>query len=58
MIVFIDDILGYSKGWKQHAQLLRTVLKALCGEQCSAKFSKCVFWLSEVESFGPFYFSA
>ena len=52
VIVIIDDILVYSKGWMQHARLLRTVLEALCGEQCSVKFNKCEFWLPRVGFLG------
>ena len=48
IIVFIDDILIYSKTEEEHAVQLRTTLEILRKEQLYAKFSKCEFWLREV----------
>nr|GEW35289.1 putative reverse transcriptase domain-containing protein [Tanacetum cinerariifolium] len=45
MIVFIDDILIYSKNKKEHKEHLRTILKLLKKEELYAKFSKCEFWI-------------
>ena len=45
MVVFIDDILIYSKTPEEHEQHLRIVLKELRKNQLYAKFSKCEFWL-------------
>ena len=52
MIVFIDDILIYSKSWKQHARHLRIVLGTLRYEQLYTKFNKCEFWLPKVGFLG------
>ena len=45
VIVFIDDILVYSKTREQHGEKLREVLETLRRERIFAKFSKCEFWL-------------
>ena len=47
-MVFIDDILMYSKDRKDHDTHLRVVLETLRNEQLYAKMSKCEFWLKEV----------
>jgi len=52
VIIFIDDILIYSKSPQEHAQHLRVVLNILREKQLYAKFSKCEFWLSEVAFLG------
>ena len=52
VIIFIDDILIYSKSPQEHAQHLRVVLDVLRDKQLYAKFSKCEFWLSEVAFLG------
>ncbi|GKE91119.1 putative reverse transcriptase domain-containing protein, partial [Tanacetum coccineum] len=52
MIVFIDDILIYSKSRKEHEGHLRLILKLLKEEKLYAKFSKCEFWLSKVQFLG------
>ena len=44
VIVFIDDILVYSKTKEDHADHLRKVLKTLREHQLYAKFKKCSFW--------------
>ncbi|KAI3698239.1 hypothetical protein L6452_31352 [Arctium lappa] len=51
-IVFIDDILIYSKDEVDHARHLRDVLEILRKEKLYAKFSKCEFWLKEVQFLG------
>ncbi|GKD41193.1 putative reverse transcriptase domain-containing protein [Tanacetum coccineum] len=48
VIVFIDDILIYSKTKEDHEVHLNLVLKLLKKERLYAKFSKCEFWLQEV----------
>ncbi|GKD48921.1 putative reverse transcriptase domain-containing protein [Tanacetum coccineum] len=48
VIVFIDDILIYSKSNEEHEIHLRMVLELLKKEKLYAKFSKCEFWLQEV----------
>ena len=48
VVVFIDDILVYSKNEEEHKEHLRLVLKKLREHQLYAKFSKCEFWLKEV----------
>ncbi|KAI3813853.1 hypothetical protein L1987_18588 [Smallanthus sonchifolius] len=52
VIVFIDDILIYSKTKSDHEQHLKLVLELLRKEQLFAKFSKCEFWLKEVQFLG------
>ncbi|GAU35776.1 hypothetical protein TSUD_56530 [Trifolium subterraneum] len=49
VVIFIDDILIYSKDPQEHAKHLRIVLDILREKQLYAKFSKCEFWLSEVK---------
>jgi hypothetical protein len=48
VMVFIDDILVYSKNKKEHEGHLCIVLQQLCNHQLYAKYSKCEFWLGEV----------
>ena len=48
MVVFIDDILVYSKNEEQHEQYLRIVLQTLREKQLYAKLRKCDFWPKEV----------
>ncbi|KAD7477365.1 hypothetical protein E3N88_00501 [Mikania micrantha] len=52
VIVFIDDILIYSKTKQEHEDHLRKVLELLRAEQLYAKFSKCEFWFKEVHFLG------
>ena len=48
VVVFIDDILIYSKNNEEHAQHLRIVLTQLREHKLYDKFSKCEFWLDRV----------
>ncbi|TKC11709.1 hypothetical protein FA727_23800, partial [Robertmurraya kyonggiensis] len=52
VVVFIDDILIYSKNEEEHAEHLRIVLQRLRDHQLYAKFSKCEFWLESVKFLG------
>ena len=52
VIVFIDDILIYSRTEEEHTNHLRVVLEILRKEKMYAKFSKCEFWLEEVQFLG------
>ncbi|GJR81560.1 putative nucleotidyltransferase, ribonuclease H [Tanacetum coccineum] len=52
VIVFIDDILIYSKTKEDHENHLRLMLDLLRKEKLYAKFSKCEFWLQEVHFLG------
>ncbi|KAL5548997.1 hypothetical protein UlMin_004228 [Ulmus minor] len=52
VIVFIDDILIYSRSREEHAEQLRTVLSTLSEHRLYAKFSKCEFWLNRVQFLG------
>ncbi|GJT72408.1 hypothetical protein Tco_1031694 [Tanacetum coccineum] len=52
VIVFIDDILIYSKTKQDHEVHLSLVLELLRNEKLYAKFSKCEFWLQEVHFLG------
>ena len=45
VIVFIDDILVYSRTREQHEEHLGEILGVLRSERLYAKFSKCDFWL-------------
>ncbi|GJU40366.1 putative reverse transcriptase domain-containing protein [Tanacetum coccineum] len=52
VIVFIDDVLVYSKDEKEHGKHLKTILELLNKERLYAKFSKCDFWLDSVQFLG------
>nr|GEZ81356.1 putative reverse transcriptase domain-containing protein [Tanacetum cinerariifolium] len=49
MIVFIDDILIYSKDEKEHEEHLKSILELLKKEELYAKFSKCEFWIPKAQ---------
>ncbi|GJU51139.1 reverse transcriptase domain-containing protein [Tanacetum coccineum] len=52
VIVFIDDILIYSKDKKEHEEHLKAILELLKKEKLYAKFSKCEFWILKVQFLG------
>jgi hypothetical protein len=52
VMVFIDDILVFSKSKKEHEEHLHIVLQRLCDHQLYEKFSRCKFWLREVQFLG------
>ena len=52
VIVFIDDILIYSRSEEEHTSHLRVVLQILMDRQLFSKFSKCEFWLQSVAFLG------
>ena len=54
VVVFIDDILVYSKTREEHVDHLRSILATLREHQLYAKFSKCEFWLEKVAFLGHF----
>ena len=52
VIVFINDILIYSRNQEEHEMHLRLILQTLRDKQLYAKFSKCEFWVDRVVILG------
>ena len=52
VVVFVDDILIYSKGRAEHEQHLQLALQVLRENQLYAKLEKCDFWLQEIQFLG------
>ncbi|GJT80535.1 putative reverse transcriptase domain-containing protein [Tanacetum coccineum] len=52
VIVFIDDILIYSKSKQEHEEHLKLILELLKKEELYSKFSKCEFWIPKVQFLG------
>ncbi|GKF89702.1 putative reverse transcriptase domain-containing protein [Tanacetum coccineum] len=52
IIVFIDDILIYSKNKQEHEEHLKIILELLKKEELYATFSKCEFWIPKVQFLG------
>jgi len=52
VVVFVDGILVYSKNEEEHAEHLHIILQRLREHKLYAKFSKCDFWLKEVQFLG------
>jgi hypothetical protein len=52
VVVFIDDILIFSKTEEEHEKHLRMILEKVRSNQLYVKFSKCEFWLTEVAFLG------
>ena len=50
VVVYLDDILVYSKSEKEHEEHLRLTLMKLREHRLYAKFSKCEFWISDRKS--------
>ncbi|WJZ97122.1 hypothetical protein VitviT2T_015753 [Vitis vinifera] len=51
VVVFIDDILVYSKSREEHERHLSIVLQTLRDKKLYAKLNKCGFWLDKVSFF-------
>ena len=56
IIVFVDDILVYFDNEDEHAKHLQIALQVLRDNQLFVKFSKCDFWLKEVNFLGHIIF--
>jgi hypothetical protein len=57
VVVLINDILIFSKNEEKHVKHLRIMLTRLREHQLYAKFSKCVFWLEEIQFLGHVLFA-
>jgi hypothetical protein len=57
VVVFIDDTLIYSKNEEEHARRLRIVLTRLREHRLYTEFSKCAFWLEEIQFLGHVLFA-
>jgi hypothetical protein len=57
VVVFIDDILVFSKTEEEHEKHLRLVLEKLRSNKLYAKFSKCEFWLTQFAFLGHVIFA-
>ena len=57
MVIFIDDILIYSKYDEKHMEYLRVILQTVKENQLYAMLSKCEFWLREVGFLGYVIYS-
>jgi hypothetical protein len=49
VLIFIDDILNYSRSLEEHEEHLRIMLQILREKKLFAKYSKCEFWMSKVK---------
>ena len=56
VVIFIDDILIYSKTEEEHSEHLRIILQSLREHKLYAKLSRCEFWLVEVIFLGHVIF--
>ena len=56
VVVFIDDILVYSRDEQEHEQHLKIVIHTLREKNLYGKLSKCDFWLKEVSFLGHIVF--
>ncbi|GJW93490.1 putative reverse transcriptase domain-containing protein, partial [Tanacetum coccineum] len=52
VIIFINDILIYSKNKKEHEEHLKAILELLKKEELYTKFSECEFWIPKVHFLG------
>ena len=52
VVIFIDDILVYSKSEEENEKQLRIVLQTLRDHRLYAKFSKCEFWMNQISFLG------
>ncbi|GJR91837.1 putative reverse transcriptase domain-containing protein [Tanacetum coccineum] len=52
VIVFVDDILIYSRNKKEHEEHLKAILELLKREELYTKFSKCKLWITKVQFLG------